>query len=148
MFGTPESASANSDLEWADSAVSFVYRNTSTGDLSLVVILDEVNDGTGGETDVVVTGSGFGGDGWLVEDDPGDDYTSDSGGPASASWAFNEHNTDGGAIDVDSSSFDLDVDADFTDFTDFDEWVLVHGDGTETTLTTVENPDSVTFRTN
>lgn len=49
---------------------------------------------------------------------------------------------------MDSSSFDLDVDADFTDFTDFDEWVLVHGDGTETTLTTVENPDSVTFRTN
>lgn len=63
VFGTPESASANSDLEWADSAVSFVYRNTSTGDLSLVVILDEVNDGTGGETDVVVTGSGFGSDG-------------------------------------------------------------------------------------
>ena len=127
-------ASSDTGLEIADESIAFVYRNTNDGNLSLVFIHDDANDGSGGSAAFGLSGTGYGN--WVVTDGEG----GDSFGSGSASWGWNSCCTDGGALDV-ASTFSVTVDPSFSGI---NRWVVVDSDGSVTDLGTLTDP--VTFR--
>jgi len=112
---TQNSSALADGIEAVDATVSFVYRNTSTGDLSLVVVHDSPDGGSGGS--VAMTFEGVDQTEWLVKDDPeprsssevyespGD--TSDGSFSAIWGWSGSSSLTDGGAIGSLGDSVDI-----------------------------------------
>ena len=112
---TRNSAALADGFEAVDATVSFVYRNASTGDRSLVVVHDSPDGGSGGT--VAMTFEGVGGTQWLVKDDPEPRSSSEvyespqeaSDGSISTIWGWSGSSslTDGGAIGPLGDSFDV-----------------------------------------
>ena len=92
-YGVPNNASANTGLEVSNTVQLVLYEDPE-GLLYLVVIIDDVNDGSGGN----VTGqfSGFFGASTVVDDDPGEaDGMNPDTGEGSAAWTWVACCTDG-----------------------------------------------------
>jgi len=114
---TQNSSALADEIEVEDATISFVYRNTSTGDRSLVVVHDSPDGGTAG--DAVMTFQGIEGAGWLVKDDPEPRSASEAyetpgeteGDSISAVWGWSGDSslTDGGAIGPLGESFDATI---------------------------------------
>jgi len=114
---TQNSSALADEIEVADATISFVYRNTTTGDRSLVVVHDSPDGGTGG--DVVMTFQGIDGTDWVVKDDPEPRSSSEAyetpqeaaGDSISAVWGWSGDSslTDGGAIGPLGESFDITI---------------------------------------
>ncbi|MFQ5447401.1 MAG: hypothetical protein ACE5FF_10740, partial [Saprospiraceae bacterium] len=51
-YGNPANASANTGLEMPETMLIMIHEDQNTGSTSLIVILDQVNDGTGGNVDI------------------------------------------------------------------------------------------------
>ena len=112
---TQNSSTLVDGIEVADATISFVYRNTTTGDRSLVVVHDSPDGGTGG--DAVMTFQGIDGTEWLVKDDPeprssSEAYevpgeTDDDSISAVWGWSGDTSLTDGGALGPLGESFDI-----------------------------------------
>lgn len=88
----PANASANTGLEKSDTSILFVYEDP-LGNVSLVMIHDIPNDGSGGRVDFAFAGVPVG-TSFVVRDDAGG---SEAVLPASI-WRWNDFNTDGGAL--------------------------------------------------
>jgi hypothetical protein len=54
-YGNPNGTSANTGLEAGNAMVLFLYEDTTTTTVSLFIILDIANDGTGGEADAEIS---------------------------------------------------------------------------------------------
>ncbi len=74
-YGNPGAASANTGLEVSNTAVIFLGEDDS-GDVSLFVIYDIPNDGSGGNVDATFTSTGLANEGviFLVKDGEGGDF--------------------------------------------------------------------------
>jgi len=108
----PDSAGLPDDLTVADATVTFLYRNGSTGDLSLAVVHDDPSSGNAGSA--VLTYMGVSGYEWLVQDGPpGNDAYETPNEPLrdaeTAAWTWPGDVTDGGAIGPLGESFAVDV---------------------------------------
>ena len=114
---TQNSSALVDGMEVTDATISFVYRNTATGDRSLVVVHDSPDGGTGGAA--VMTFQGVDGTEWLVKDDPEPRSSSEAyevpgetdNDSISAVWGWSGDTslTDGGAIGPLDESFDITV---------------------------------------
>jgi len=114
---TQNSSALVGGIEVADATISFIYRNTVTGDRSLVVVHDSPDGGTGG--DAVMSFQGIDGTEWLVKDDPeprsaSEVYevpgeTDDDSISAVWGWSGDSSLTDGGAIGPLDESFDITI---------------------------------------
>ena len=112
---TQNSSALVDGIEVTDATISFVYRNTTTGDRSLVVVHDSPDGGTGG--DAVMTFQGIDGTEWRVKDDPeprssSEAYevpgeTDDDSISAVWGWSGDTSLTDGGALGPLGESFDI-----------------------------------------
>jgi len=117
--GQADSASTTDGLEANDATVLFVYRNTDSGDRSLVVINGDATTGSSGGGRAPVTIEGAGGAEWLVQDGPAgtgggdqDPYQTASGtvgDSETALWGWDDTKTDGGALGPLGESFALTV---------------------------------------
>lgn len=145
--GPNSDSSATPDgLEMEDATVSFLYRNSSTGALSLVTLNGDATGSTDGGGMVPMAFTGVSGYQWEVQDgSPGGDSFGDTDPYTTASgefgeterviWGWNDNRTDGGAFGPLGSSFDIDITslerATVNDITDaregLDEWVFVDG---------------------
>jgi hypothetical protein len=92
-YNTPFASSGDPDFGTQSSKGFFwLYENSLTGDISLGIIFDKPNDGSGGAVDMSFAGvpaTGF----VEVSDDPGDAFTVTSG-----NWGWSPCCTDGGVI--------------------------------------------------
>ena len=114
---TQNSSALVDGMEVTDATIAFVYRNTATGDRSLVVVHDSPDGGTGGAA--VMTFQGVDGTEWLVKDDPeprssSEAYevpgeTDDDSISVVWGWSGDTSLTDGGAIGPLDESFDITV---------------------------------------
>jgi len=108
------SAALPDSLMITDATVSFVHRNTETGEHSLVTVHDEPTSDAGGAA--VMTFGGVTDAQWLAKDDtedispPQDRYETPDGtfgSSESAAWEWNPDRTDGGAIGPLGAEFDV-----------------------------------------
>jgi hypothetical protein len=108
------SAALPDSMTITDATVSFVHRNTETGEHSLVTVHDEPTSDAGGAA--VMTFGGVTDARWLVKDDteditpPQDRYETPDGtfgSSESAAWEWNPDRTDGGAIGPLGAEFDV-----------------------------------------
>ncbi len=53
-YGNPVGASANTGLEMSETMLIMLYEDATTGNTSLIMILDQANDGTGGNATIAV----------------------------------------------------------------------------------------------
>jgi hypothetical protein len=115
-FNTANNNSADlpGSLMTTDATVSFVHRNTETGEQGLVTVHDEPTTDAGGAA--VLTFGGVSDARWLVKDDteditpPQDRYKTPDGtfgSSESAAWRWNSDRTDGGVIGPLGGSFDV-----------------------------------------
>jgi PKD domain-containing protein len=130
-YNHPNQASYNGSYETlSGDSMIFVHRDSATGELSLVIVHDQPNDGSGGSAHFDLSGLGAMAS-VLVRDDPpsgGDAYSGpDSAGNASFDWHWQECCTDGTAIgNIDWASGCVTVDPSFTN--GIDTWSFVDGD--------------------
>jgi gliding motility-associated-like protein len=94
-YGNPNNASANTGLEVSETLLLMMYEDLNTGNKSLIMILDDANDGTGGNADITfncLPNSAF----VEFSDDAGEL----TGSPPNIAGAFNWSSccTDGGVI--------------------------------------------------
>jgi len=116
-YGVPAPASYNGSYptQSGDSMI-FIHRNSATGALSLVVVHDQPNDGSGGSVHMDVSGLGTAAS-VVVEDDPGENLAAglDGLGNASLDWQWLPCCTDGVAIaGIDWNGGCISVDPQFT----------------------------------
>ncbi|HLF64250.1 MAG TPA: gliding motility-associated C-terminal domain-containing protein [Saprospiraceae bacterium] len=95
-YGIPNVSSANTGLEISNGLILFLYEDTNTGIISLFLIADIANDGTGGEMEFEVNclpDNAF----VSVQDDPGEF----NGAPplVTGNWTWSDCCTDGGVIE-------------------------------------------------
>src|SRR5262245_36636074 len=98
FYGYPGGAArSNTGLEQSDTSLLLLYEDIQ-GRVSLVMIHD-ANDGSGGKAVFDFAGIPAG-TAFVVKDDPGDDPYAITlpGGTATVTWAWNDVNTDGGAL--------------------------------------------------
>ncbi len=69
-YGTPNGSSANTGLEITQRTILMLYKDATNSKLYLVAIHDKVNDGSGGEATVAITGAP--GASLVLVDDPGE----------------------------------------------------------------------------
>lgn len=155
------SAAFPEDVERPFTTVAFLYRNTETGKLSLVVVNDEAAESNGGKARMVF--EGVGNYQWLAQDGPEgegpgsyDTYQPEGGKTArrtTANWAWNSGFTDGGAIGHLNLPFDFEIKHvgtwDDDERGGLDKWVWLDGDP-ETAVDVAEfsdeKPESVSIR--
>ncbi len=94
-YGNPIGASANTGLEMSETMLIMIHEDVTTGNTSLILILDEPNDGSGGSAEIIISclpGSAS----VAFSDDAGEL----SGGPPTITGNFNWANccTDGGVV--------------------------------------------------
>lgn len=136
-----------------DTSVLLVYRNTNTGDLSLVMIHDRgrgerpVNR-TGGAATFDFSFGGITPQDWDVQDDPPgqnrpDTYWADGNGViARTDWSWSRLYTDGGAFSINGDPFKIEIDPAFNEEAELDPqdrgrieaWKAKSGDGEEVEL--------------
>jgi len=95
-YGNPNTASANTGLEIGNALILFLYQDTTTSLVSLFLIADIANDGSGGSMTFEV--NCLPNEAYVsVEDDPGEF----NGSPPliTGNWSWNTCCTDGGAIE-------------------------------------------------
>ena len=122
----------------SDRSQLFLYRNTNTGDTSLVMLHDTVDDGSGGAVTFDFDFAGIAPGSWSVQDDSEDTYQTDSGVISQADWSWADAPTDGGAIPVDGDPFKIDITPAFNDDAErsplndgeITSWVALSGDDT------------------
>jgi hypothetical protein len=130
------------EVERKDATVTFVYRNSSTDELSLVVIHDEPTDTTTGKASMSF--DGVAGSEWQVRDDPEnvnppdryqtDESTMDETESVVWQWGSNPR-TDGGAVGPLDEAFDVTithrqsgtVDDVSVERSGLDRWLVVDG---------------------
>lgn len=147
------------DLETGDATVTFVHRNGSTSERSLVVVHDEPSDSTTGAASMAF--DGVAGAEWLVRDDPEginppDSYETDDGAledSESVVWQWGSNpRTDGGAFGPLGTGFDIDithrqsgtVDGVSAERTGLDRWLFVDGNDLENPIELVSFDDGDT----
>lgn len=97
-YGSPAASSANTGLEKSGTARFWLHQDSGTGEVSLFVVLDEPDDGSGGSFNLTASGAPAGA-GILVEDDPSDVLAWDSpAGTGSAAWNWDACCTDGWVV--------------------------------------------------
>ena len=120
----------------SDRSQLFLYRDTGTGDTSLVMIHDTVDDGSGGAATFEFDFAGIAPGSWAVQDDPADDYATSGGVISQADWTWANGPTDGGAIPIDGDPFRVDITPAFNDAAEkaplnpgeITSWVALSGD--------------------
>lgn len=140
-----DSSSTPDGLEREDAIVTFLYRNTATGDLSLVCLNGDATASSDGGGRAPMTFTGVSGTEWLVQDgQPGDGFGDQDpyetaegplGESESVIWGWDDSKTDGGAIGPLGESFDVgvvsDAEATVQDVTaareGLDSWLFVDG---------------------
>lgn len=143
--GGNDSASTPDELEQNDATVTFVYRNTGTGQRSLVTVNGDNTASSDGGGNVAMTFEGVDGYQWQVQDGPpgsgmgdADPYQTpegEFGASESVIWGWNDNRTDSGAIGSLGDSFDITVkslaEGSVGDQTQtrkgLDRWLLVDG---------------------
>ncbi|WP_228841667.1 hypothetical protein [Haloarcula sp. CBA1127] len=85
-------AEINSPLPVAKSDTSRLFFWSGPNGLSLVSLQDKPRDGSGAAVSLELYGLPVNDGGWVVKDDPGDNYGT------SPDWAWNDDNTDGGVF--------------------------------------------------
>lgn len=95
-YGVPDISSANTGLELQNGLIIFLYEDTNTGVISLFLIADIANDGTGGTMEFeanCLPDNAF----VSVQDDPGEFF----GSPPliTGNWSWSDCCTDGGVIE-------------------------------------------------
>ena len=99
QYGSPSGSSSNTGLELSNRALVFLYRDPTNGNYYVVMLLDKVNDGSGGTFTMSVTGA-FGAS-FVLSDDPGENASSAinaTTGAGTLKWTWNACCTDGGVI--------------------------------------------------
>jgi hypothetical protein len=97
-YDNPAMSSANTGLEKSNSARFWIYEDPVTFELSLFVVLDAADDGSGGALSLGVSGAPAGAS-ILVQDDPTDALSwSAAGGSGTAKWGWDECCTDGWVV--------------------------------------------------
>lgn len=156
--GPNNDSSATPDgLEMEDAIVSLLYRNSSTGALSLVTIAGDATGSTDGGGKVPMEFTGVSGYQWEVQDGrPGGDsfgdvdpYSIASGSfdeSVSVIWGWDDDRTDGGAFGSLGPTFDIDItsmaQATVGNSTDtrhgLNDWVFVDGGAMDSPIDIVE----------
>ena len=123
----PFFASANTGLEESGISQLFLYENA--GDVSLVIIHDKPDDGSGGH--VIFDFSGIpGGAAFVVRDDPGEDpYFIDGTGSSTVDWGWAPCCTDGGAISGGGMNGEFSITIDPSFLAGIDTWQYLRGRG-------------------
>ncbi len=107
-------SSQNDDITRANASVIFLYEDSTSGELSLVVVNDDTEANGGGAASYTVEGAPVnpgwlvGGGDWQVQDDGDDPYAT-----WEADWAWWSEYTDGGAIGALTDDFALRLSAAF-----------------------------------
>jgi hypothetical protein len=116
----------------------WLYENTLTGEISLGMIFDTPNDGSGGTVNLSI--AGVPGTGYVaVADDPpilGDTFSTSEG-----SWGWNTCCTDGGVI---GGLYDLwDITITLSTSTGIESWYFLSGDSTTPTQIALNMNDNL-----
>lgn len=121
-----DSRSGETGLEEPETASLFLYRDTTSGNLSLVFLHGSPNESNLRRADYNL--SGFAGLSWIVKDDPGsfpyDSYETDNGSLTAVNWRW-QSGFDGGAVGPLGDRFNLSVDATTQEV---NTWRLLNGD--------------------
>ena len=94
-YGNPNAASANTGLEMPETMLIMIHEDLNTGNTSLIIILDQANDGTGGDGSITfncLPNSAF----VAFSDDSGE--LAGSPPVITGNFTWNSCCTDGGAI--------------------------------------------------
>lgn len=136
-----EGASANTPMNLRESGASklFFYRQSGSGNpLSLVVIHDAPNDGSGGNVRFDFQPNSLPSGSWAVKDDPWESYSR-----MAADWGWSPCCTDGGAF---RGSFtegtQVTIDPSFED--GIGTWDLLDGDGSVAASLSLTDPVTLT----
>ncbi len=114
---------SHTGLEVAEHSILFLYRDTTTGELSLVIIHDIPNNDTGGEVEFIFSGLPSSAT-LIVRDDPNDTY--DFNPPtATLHWSWLPEHNDGVVIGGLGTEFSITIDPNFID--GITGWDLVTG---------------------
>lgn len=145
------------EVERVGETVTYVYRDTTTGEFSLVVVHDHPTEGKGGK--VRMTFDGVTGARWVQLDDPldgNDNYgtpKSTFGDTEWANWQWSSAHTDGGAIGGLGFPFDVGMTSHGQHpewpRQNLERWVFLEGDDldpVEVAEFDQDNPEDVTLR--
>ena len=139
-YGSPAGSSANAGEETSDQANIYLYRDTNTDKLSLVLVYDVAKDGTGGAMKMTIDGLPAGTT-VALKDDPNHAPDTYNTGTGKFTWAWGGCCTDGMALTFPTDSFCITINP--TLVQGIDNWTVVsHGDGarTETDLGSLFEP--------
>lgn len=119
---------AHTGLEVSDSSILFLYRDTTTGELYLVIIHDQPDNGSGGEVEFSFEGLP-GGATIVLRDDPNAQDSYEFAPPeedtAFMHWQWVPEHTDGVVIGGLGQEFSITITPNF--ISGIDEWHLVTG---------------------
>jgi len=118
---------SNTGLEIDNHSLLFLYRDKTTGALSLIVILDKPASGTGGEARLEFGGLPSGA-ALSLRDDPNDQYTF-SPPTASASWRWLPEHNDGLVINNLGEEFEIIITPNFV--SGIESWDLLSQENAE-----------------
>ena len=142
-YGSPSGASANPplDITRSNAGVLFLYEDSLTDTMSLGVILDAVNDGSGYNVGLDFTGLPTTSN-WVVRDDPGDSaYTISPTGISTINWLGFNCCTDGGALsNLDDQIWDIDITLNPSS-TGISDWYFVSGNSAGLNWTSISSAD-------
>jgi len=136
-------AHTDPDIELRNQSLLFLYKNTNTGEVSLVIIHDD-GEGTAGDGGVVeFTFSGLPASTDVsVEDDPEDD---DYALNTTINWDWPDYRTDGGAFSNIGNQFTISIDPNFIQ--GMTDWKVATGninDPTYVSIPDMEAPIEIT----
>ena len=88
-YNDPIAASSDTDLEISNTSLLFLYMDSTAGELSLVAIHDQPDDGTGGQVSYHITGLPAAAD-FVVQDapNPPDSYVRIDDATAQVDWVW------------------------------------------------------------
>lgn len=138
-YNTVYYASGNPDFG-TQSGVGFfwLYENTLNGDISIGMIFDTPNDGSGGTVDMTISGVPSAGFVELVDDpksiSPNDDFTVTYG-----NWDWSPCCTDGGVIGGLDGLWEIVVALDTSTDAGIDQWYFLNGPSSDNPATVALN---------
>ena len=137
-YNDPIAASSDTDLEISNTSLLFLYMDSTTGELSLVAIHDQPDDGTGGQVSYHITGLPAAAD-FVVQDDPNppDSYVRIDDATAQVDWVWSPCCTDGMALSggLSDGEWHIEINPNFID--GIDRWAYLSG--------SLEAPEALTL---
>jgi len=107
-YGSPSGSSSNTGLEESETSLLFLYKDETTGDVSLAFIHDIAPDATGGSAQFSFSGIPADAE-FVVRDDAGEVPSGPIGDTAVGTWTWSPCCTDGGALSPLGSEFEITI---------------------------------------